>query len=281
MSHRRALSHIDFSDFSPQPTRNTTFERFTVRPTCLETATLSEKLSLSTPILRPLRVWIDRLLHCEAMRPWWPTNQRTETKRHPRAWGQEASWVVPQSYIRHMAIDWFCAHKMDRQYDGCTKIWTKCDSELRRCVDFSYILTPFPFIEIPVLARTRNPAYFSIKTQLLSTALEERHITGCLGAPTCQAGHGHGSLQWSRIQGKTWEKHEIQAWGIGNHVELQQGLTKPCFPENVFQRCSNLFTQPFRLNRAITLPNSLHQRLDMGPNSSVKRSKQVWHKASR
>jgi len=118
---------------------------------------------------------------------------------------------------------------MDRQYDGCTKntkIWTKCDSELRRCVDFSHILTPFPFIEIPVLARTRNPAYFSIKTQLLSTALEERHITGCLGAPTCQAGHGHGSLQWSRIQGKTWAKHEIQAWGIGNHVELQQDLTK-------------------------------------------------------
>ena len=38
MSHRRALSHIDFSDFSPQPARNTTFERFTVRPTCLETA---------------------------------------------------------------------------------------------------------------------------------------------------------------------------------------------------------------------------------------------------
>ena len=151
---------------------------------------------------------------------------------------------------------------------------------IQNCVDASISFTFWhPFIEIPVLARTRNPAYFSIKTQLLSTAPEERHITGCLGAPTCQA--GHGSLQWSRIQGKTWEKHEIQAWGIGNHVELQQGLTKPCFPENVFQRCSNLFTQPFRLNRAITLPNSLHQRLDMGPNSSVKRSKQVWHKASR
>ena len=216
-----------------------------------ETATLSEKLSLSTPILRPLQVWIDRLLHWtwghEAMATNEPT-KRNETKRHPRAWGQEASWVVPQSYICHMAIDWFCAHKVDRQYDGCTKIWTKCDSELCRCVDFFYILTPVHWNSS--LGKNEKSCIFLNKNSA------SEHCTG---------GETYNRLSWcTHLPSRTWvpsvvtdsRKNMGKTWNTG--VGYWQSRWAPTRPDKtMFSR--ERFPEMFKfIHSAIPIESGNH-----------------------